>query len=102
MEHELTQSMKQLGFTANESRAYLALLQKHPATGYELASTSGVPRSAIYNVLKSLERQGMVNAVQEKPARYIPVSPDRLLNLLQSRFERDLAQMKEQLQPLLN
>ncbi len=100
MEQDLTQAMKRLGFTANESRAYLALLQKHPATGYEMATASGVPRSAIYNVLRSLERQGLVNVVQEKPARYVPVPPERLFHLLESRFARDLAEVKARIETL--
>lgn len=100
MEQDLTQAMKRLGFTANESRAYLALLRKHPATGYEMATASGVPRSAIYNVLRSLERQGLVNVVQEKPARYIPVPPDRLFNLLESRFARNLAEVRARIETL--
>lgn len=100
MEQDLTQAMKRLGFTANESRAYLALLRKHPATGYEMATASGVPRSAIYNVLRSLERQGLVNVVQEKPARYIPVPPERLFNLLESRFARNLAEVRARIETL--
>jgi len=100
MEQDLTQAMKRLGFTANESRAYVALLRKHPATGYEMATASGVPRSAIYNVLRSLERQGLVNVVQEKPARYIPVPPDRLFNLLESRFARNLAEVRARIETL--
>lgn len=100
MEQDLTQAMKRLGFTANESRAYLALLQRHPATGYEMATASGVPRSAIYNVLRSLERQGLVNVVQEKPARYIPVPPERLFNLLESRFARNLDEVRARIENL--
>ncbi len=100
MEQDLTQAMKRLGFTANESRAYLALLQRHPATGYEMATASGVPRSAIYNVLRSLERQGLVNVVQEKPARYIPVPPERLFNLLESRFARNLDEVRARIETL--
>jgi len=100
MEQDLTLAMKRLGFTANESRAYLALLRKHPATGYEMATASGVPRSAIYNVLRSLERQGLVNVVQEKPARYIPVPPDRLFSLLESRFARNLAEVRARIETL--
>lgn len=100
MEQDLTEAMKRLGFTANESRAYLALLRKHPATGYEMATASGVPRSAIYNVLRNLERQGLVNVVQEKPARYIPVPPERLFNLLESRFARNLAEVRARIETL--
>jgi len=83
-------TMRQLGFTANEARAYMALLRQHPATGYELAAASGIPRSAIYTVLRGLEAQGLVNAVSPSPARYVPLPPERLIEVLSSRFSRSL------------
>jgi len=82
--------MQQLGFTASEGRAYLALLRKHPATGYEVAADSGVPRSAVYNVLRKLESYGLVNTIQVRPARYVPLEPERLSDLLSTRFNSRL------------
>ena len=70
--------MKSLGFTATDAKAYLALVKNSPATGYELATRSGVPRSAIYGVLKRLEALGLVNPIQDKPVRYVPLAPERL------------------------
>ena len=87
--------MKDLGFTTSDARAYVALLKTHPATGYELAALSGVPRSAIYNVLRQLETRGLVNAIQGKPAKYVPLSPDRLFELLSNRFSKSLELFKE-------
>jgi HTH-type transcriptional regulator, sugar sensing transcriptional regulator len=100
MEDKITALMKQLGFTANAARAYLALLKQSPATGYELAATSGVPRSAIYNVLRALETQGLVNAVHGKPARYVPLPPDELIKLLEARHARGLEELKGALDEL--
>jgi len=96
-EERIVSVMKQLGFTASDARAYLALLKKHPATGYELAASSGVPRSAIYNVLRRLEGLGLVNAMQSKPAKYQPLPPKRLFELLSSRFDRTLDDLKDSL-----
>ena len=65
------------------------------ATGYELAARGGVPRSAIYGVLKRLEQAGLVNAVRGKPARYIPLAPERLIEHLESRFSRDIKDFRD-------
>ncbi|MBT6434877.1 MAG: TrmB family transcriptional regulator, partial [Deltaproteobacteria bacterium] len=46
MERKVLSAMTELGFTKSESKVYTALLKKQPATGYELAASSGVPRSA--------------------------------------------------------
>ena len=86
--------MKLLGFTAIDAKAYVALLKDHPASGYELAARSGVPRSAIYNVLRHMQAEGLVNAIQEKPARYVPLAPEKLFGLLEVRFSKSLDELK--------
>ena len=35
--NELLPAFSRLGFNSYESRVYLALLQSHPATGYEIS-----------------------------------------------------------------
>jgi len=89
-EDKVIRALQELGFTASEGKAYVALLKQHPATGYELASRSGVPRSAIYTVLRRLEGLGLVNALHGKPARYLPIEPARLSRLLESRFSETM------------
>jgi sugar-specific transcriptional regulator TrmB len=89
--------MKEFGFTVTDAKAYVALLKNHPATGYELAARSGVPRSAVYNVLKRLEGLGLVTAVQEKPAKYRPLPPAHLMELVESRFSRTLQDLHDSL-----
>ncbi len=96
----IIEGMRRLGFTSSDARAYAALLDTHPATGYELAARSGVPRSAIYGVLRGLAAAGIVNEVAQKPARYVPLPPERLLESLSLRFERDLGRLREGLERL--
>lgn len=99
-EDQLVENMKALGFTATDAKAYLALVKNSPATGYELATRSGVPRSAIYGVLKRLEALGLVNPIQDKPVRYVPLAPERLHHLLSTRFRRSLDELKGGLEHL--
>ena len=94
-EDQIVAVMKRFGYTGSDARTYIALLQTNPATGYELASRGGIPRSAIYGVLKRLEQSGLVNALAGKPARYIPMPPNHLVEHLQSRFARDLDNFSE-------
>lgn len=100
MEDKIIKAMQQLGFTATDAKTYVGLLKRHPATGYELASRSGVPRSAIYNVLGRLESQGLINVVQEKPAKYTPLPPERLYALLESRFSGSIDELRSSLESL--
>lgn len=94
VEEQIVTAMKQLGFTVNDARVYVALLKHQPATGYELAARSGVPRSAIYTILRRLQGLGLVNSIGDKPARYLPLAPERLLGLLEARFVRNRKQLQ--------
>jgi predicted transcriptional regulator len=87
---EILDSLAELGFSTNEARAYKGLLQESPATGYEIAQRAGIPRSAIYAVLKRLEDDGLVARVEETPAKYAPLPPSDLLGVLRRRFDRSL------------
>lgn len=100
MEERVLESMRSLGFTASAGRAYVALLRESPATGYELSARSGVPRSAIYGVLRQLEADGLVAKVEDKPARFAPLSADRLVTLLRSRTTRSLDELERGLADL--
>ncbi len=97
MEETVIATMKQLGFNASEARIYIALVKACPATGYELAARSGVPRSAIYNLLRRLEARGVVSALAGKPARYMPLPPEQLCDRLRGRMTRDLDQLSSAL-----
>jgi hypothetical protein len=87
---DILDSLSELGFSTNEARAYKGLLVESPATGYEIAQRAGIPRSAIYAVLKRLEDDGLVARVEETPAKYAPLPPTDLLGVLRRRFDRSL------------
>ena len=97
VEDRIISLMNRFGYTGNESRTYIALLRQQPATGYELATLGGIPRSAIYNVLKRLEEGGLVNVIPGKPKRYIPLPPNRLISNLEMRVAEDLQLFQESL-----
>ncbi len=99
-EQRIVDSMKALGFTASDAKAYVALIRSSPATGYEVAARSGVPRSAIYGVLKGLEARGVVALVEETPARYAPLDPERLAGIVRGRVEREVQSLTTALSEL--
>jgi hypothetical protein len=84
----LTSQLTEVGLTRNEAIAYVCLLEADDAsglTGYEVAARSGVPRSAVYGVLRKLETAGAAFANGEKPARYVAVSPSQLVEGMRAR-----------------
>ncbi len=97
-ETKLMERLRALGFTTYESKAYITLLKNNPSTRYELSKNSGVPRSAIYDVIKKLETLGAVNALYTSPEKYVPLPPDQLLSLLERQFKERLEDARKALE----
>ena len=94
---QISAKIQELGFTSYEAKAYVSLLQHNPVTRYELSKNSGVPRSAIYGVIKKLEKIGAVNALYSEPEQYIPLHAEQLLHMLHERFKQKVADARESL-----
>jgi predicted transcriptional regulator len=91
----------QLGFSEYEARAYLALLQRNPVNGYELAKVSGVPRANVYAVLQKLEERGAVVRLEvPNGTRYAPVAPTELIQRIGNRFQDVLSATQQALKDL--
>lgn len=81
---QVVERLRLLGFSEYEARAYLALLQKSPVTGYELSKLSRVPRSMIYEVLGKLATRGACLSLPgPESTLYAPVPAEELLDRLQ-------------------
>jgi sugar-specific transcriptional regulator TrmB len=76
-----------LGFNRNEGRAYATLVERGPATGYEVSQRSGVPRSAVYTVLRRLVDRGAARSIAGSPERFLATPADALVDLLGSRLK---------------
>ena len=77
-----------LGLARNEALAYLTLLEdegESGITGYEVASRSGIPRSAVYAVLRKLEAMGAAFAVGTDPVCFVATDPGRWVARCDSR-----------------
>ena len=95
IEKELVQILSEFGFNASVGKAYLSLLKNNPATGYEISSQSGIPRSAIYSILKNMESQGIINSVAQSPRKYIPLSPSSLVEHLDHLHSHRIASLTD-------
>jgi len=98
---QATAFLQELGFGDYEARAYVALLQRNPVTGYELAKASGLPRANVYAVLQKLEERGAV-VRSDTPAgvRYAPVPPAELIRRLGHRVQDTLQAAQQALDDL--
>jgi sugar-specific transcriptional regulator TrmB len=97
-EPDVVAALVTLGFSLNESRAYAALLQESPATGYEVGVRAQIPRSAVYGVLRRLVKAGAARSIAGSPERFAPAPAEDLLVLLRKRFETSTGQLEEAIQ----
>ena len=85
-------SLRDLGLSEYESRAYRSLLQTGPTTAKELSRTSDVPMGRIYDVLNSLETHNLVRSqTASRPKKFVAVEPEKAL-------ERLLASKRDELE----
>jgi sugar-specific transcriptional regulator TrmB len=87
-----------IGFSEYEAKAYLALLQESPATGYQLSKLSGVPRSMIYEVLGKLTARGAAMSMRgEGTTKYAPVPAEELLDHARREHDELITSLKDEL-----
>src|SRR5574344_2834881 len=97
MDNEVIEKLKDLGFNSYEAKVYLALLEKYPATGYEVSKVSNVPQARAYDTLKVLEREKIVFSSNTKPLTYTPIKASELTK----RFKRKMNSTIEFLDKML-
>lgn len=92
-----------LGLARNEALAYLTLLESEEEqgiTGYEVASRSGIPRSAVYAVLRKLEAMGAAFAVGTDPMGFVATDPEQWIDRVRRSTLTKLDEVKEALDTL--
>jgi sugar-specific transcriptional regulator TrmB len=99
-EPDVVPALVALGFSLNESRAYAALLQESPATGYEVGVRANIPRSAVYGVLRRLVNAGAARSIAGSPERFAPAPAQDLLVLLRRRFDSSTADLEDAIRRL--
>ena len=87
-----------VGFSEYEAKAYVALLRESPVTGYQIAKTSGVPRSMIYEVLGKLTARGAAMTLrQEGSTKYAPIPAEEFLDQIQREHKELVTSLKDDL-----
>jgi sugar-specific transcriptional regulator TrmB len=64
------QILRSFGLTLNESRVFLALTLLGAASVKEISKSSNVAREAVYRVLPSLQKLGLVEKEIARPTRF--------------------------------
>lgn len=95
----LLDRLREIGLGDYEAKLYLALVKRHPASGYELARSSGVPSSKVYEVLGRLQEKDLVFVTDGggRAKRYVPVDPEEFIDRYRTRVTRALDGLRDEL-----
>ena len=96
------------GLTSYESRIYLSLLEKELLTAAEVSHLANVPRTRVYDNLRSLELKGMCSVYTGDKKLYVATDPSCLKDILinhqneiikekEERTKREIEKEKEKL-----
>ncbi len=104
MSEEARMTLRFIGLTDYEARAYMQLLKIGVTTASRISEAASIPYSKIYEVLNSLERKGWVETRSGRPKKYYPKSPIEALEAERLRLEEKMKTWRrralEMLQPL--
>ena len=87
---EIISKLKEIGMNEYQSKVYVALLKKYPATGYEISKIANIPQARAYDTLKALENLHVVTSSGKNPITYTPIKPKELTKRYKRKIESTL------------
>jgi HTH-type transcriptional regulator, sugar sensing transcriptional regulator len=90
--------LKGLGFSEYEAKAFSGLLSAYPATAYEIAKTSGIPTSRIYQIIERLFEKGLILKLAEnEKTMYVPMDLKEFVTGYRKDVEKSLSALESEL-----
>lgn len=97
---KLIRSLKALGLSNYEAKAYLTLLNKVNLSAEELSKASNIPLPRVYSIVDELAGKGFVKVIEGRPRLFEAIEPDEALNsytkYLEKLFEEDIKKRREE------
>src|SRR3989338_5162942 len=86
---EIIPELKELNLDENEIKVYLSCLIEEGANVNNISKSSGLIRTTVYGVLKSLMQKGLISTTKkEKTLFFQSASPKELLNILEEKKQK--------------
>ena len=93
---KLVEALKSFGLSEYEAKVLLALIAKGELTAKEISEFSGVPRTSVYDVIKSLMDKGLVESYG-KPMKFRALDSSDLMRIFSKKVEENLRFLREEL-----
>lgn len=101
--NNLTDTLKTIGFSEYEAKAYLCLLRIQPSSAYEISRSSGIPSSKIYEIIARLvDKQVFMPDGEGNKKKYMALSPDEFIARQRQQFGDTLSVLEKDLPSMAN
>lgn len=97
LDNENYKFLLEIGFTLNEAKVYLTLLQNRYLNGYEISKLSNVSRSLVYNVIDRLVTKGFILKSEGQINYYCALPYDKVIEKIKNDNINKLNVAKEKL-----
>jgi len=95
---ETVSLLQDLGLKEYEARCFLALTQASTATAREISAHSEVPRTRVYDAIRVLEAEGLVEVQHSSPQQFRAVSVDEATATLRRKYDDRLDTLESYLE----
>lgn len=92
--------LEELGLKQYEAKAFVALTRLPEGTAKRVSEISEVPRTRVYDAVRTLESKGLVEIQHSSPQRFRAVTVDEAANTLRSEYEERTDSLRDALASL--
>ena len=94
---EAIEVLQQLGMKEYEARCFVGLSRLQTGTAKQLSEITDVPRTRVYDAIRVLEAQGLVEVQHSSPQQFRSVSLEEATETLRGQYEGRVERLQESL-----
>jgi len=94
---EAIEVLQQLGLKEYEARCFVGLSRLHSGTAKQLSEMTEVPRTRVYDAIRVLEAQGLVEIQHSSPQQYRAVPLAEATETLRGQYEARVGRLRDAL-----
>ena len=92
--------LQQLGLKEYEAKCFVALSRMEKATAKDISEITDVPRTRVYDAIRVLEAQGLVEIQHSNPRQYRAVPLSEAAETLRQQYESRVSELEESLRDI--
>ncbi len=97
---EAIDALQELGLKEYEARCFVGLSRLHTGTAKQLSEMTEVPRTRVYDAIRVLEAQGLVEIQHSSPQQFRAVPLDEATETLRGQYEARVERLHDALDPV--